>query len=114
MGAAARKTLDTMDELPVIDLEEDIGYEPTVRADLAFGQWTMPFRDAVPVVPTPGGGIVKPSPRTPYPTPNPSSAARPDPRIVPPPSPTRSLAIGFAIGTSLGVAILGAAWHFFF
>jgi hypothetical protein len=115
MGAAAKQTLDTLDALPVLQ-DDGIGYEPTIRAELAFGQWTMPLREALPVPATPHGGIVKPSARTPSPTPNPSAAAaaaRRNPGFVPPPSAKRSLAIGFTIGTSLGIALLGAAWHFF-
>jgi hypothetical protein len=130
MCAAARSTPWPLREgrsgLPVLD-RDDLGTEPTLRAEFSFGQATLPVPRTTPVPPAPVhyGGVVKAFPRTPTPTPAPyprrpsptpmSSAllTLPTPMIAPPPSAKRALAIGFTIGTSLGLAILGAAWHFF-
>jgi hypothetical protein len=85
------------------------------RDDFSFGHWTMPLRPVTPARPFSAVPFVKPSPRVPNPTPTPSArraSMMPTPLTAPPPSARRALAIGFTIGTSLGLAILGAAWHF--
>lgn len=126
MSAAARSTPwpDTRG-IPVLDRDE-LGTEPTERAQFSFGQVTLPVPPTrtTPLPPMPqAGGAVKAFPRTPTPTPfprRPTPTPKParlddmvSPLIAPPPSPTRGLAIGFTIGTSVGLAILGACWHFF-
>ena len=108
MSAAAAR-------LPVLDAD-DMGIEPTVRADFNFGQVTLPVPPAAAmVVPNPSSAV-KAYPRTPTPTPNPSSQRAHGTTTVvmpPPPSAKRSLAIGFVLGTTLGLALVGAGWHFF-
>jgi hypothetical protein len=102
-------------KLPVLD-GDDVGFEPTVRAEFSFGQVTLPLRKAVATMPFPAkrGEVVKAHPRRRTPTPKPSvEGSIPTPMISPPPSATRAVAFGFMIGTSLGLAVLGAAWHFF-
>ena len=126
MGAAARSTPWPKKQhgLPVLD-RDDLGVEPTIRAEFSFGQVTLPVvRPGTPVPPAPqAAGVVKAFPRTPAPTPYPRRPSptpkpsamdeMPSPLVAPPPSPTKGLAIGFTIGTSVGLAILGACWHFF-
>jgi hypothetical protein len=119
MCAAASTPWPHRSGIAVLDYD-DIGSEPTLRAEVSFGQWTMPLRHGIPGQPQPvattSEPFVKPIPRVHTPTPNPSASASemmPTPMIAPPPSAARALTIGFTIGTSLGLAILGAAWHFF-
>jgi hypothetical protein len=111
MCAAARSTpWPNRREVPALH-PDDLATEPTVRADFSFGQVTIPMAHVIPGRPLEAGSFVKPFPRVPTPTPVPESI--PTPLIAPPPSPTRGLAIGFTLGTSLGLAILGVVWHFF-
>lgn len=116
-AAAARSTWPKNDMgLPILNRDSgDLGSDPTVRAELSFGQVTLPVVRSTPVPPAPhAGGFVKAHPRRPSPTPKPNVMdAMPAPLVAPPPSPTKALVIGFTIGTSVGLAILGACWHFF-
>lgn len=130
MCAAARSTPWPLrvggSGLPVLD-GDDFGSDPTIRAEFSFGQATLPLVRTTPVLPSPmpasAVAAVKvhprqytptPYPRRPTPTPQPRTLdTMAAPLIAPPPSPKRALAIGFTIGTSLGLAILGATWHFF-
>ena len=97
--------------------DDEVAYEPTQRAHVSFGQWTMPLRAGTrPFEPI--GGLSTPAtqplmisavPRKPTRT---GETELPAPLIAPPPSASRAIALGSAIGMTLGVALLALAWRF--
>lgn len=98
--------------LPVLD-GDDIAYEPTERAEFTFGQWTLPAKSGATrrMTPVPQAaplGVVIPRSNVPSTS---RRDALPTPMIAPPPSATRAVALGLAIGTAVGVVLLGVGWH---
>jgi len=115
MGSAARSTTwPEGPEIPVLDHDDDLGFEPTVRSEfVSFGQVTLEMSAPVPPLVHVPGSAVKPYPRVVTPTPFPRvDAAQPmQPGARPPPA--RGMALGFAIGATLGLSILAVWWNFF-